>query len=555
MEERKALQELRNNKEIMILGADKGRATVVLNTKDYKDKVMKLLKDTNTYEVLKKDPTNLFKTRLINILREWKSNKTISDQLYYRLYPTSDVSPKFYGLPKIHKKEIPLRPIVSSIGNITYNTAKYLTQILSPLVGQSPHFIKNSADFVEKIKHLEVPPGRKMVSYDVTALFTSIPVDKAIEVVKDKLMKDHDLRKRCELSVGQLLQLLTFCLNTTYFRYEGVFYKQKQGTAMGSSVSPVIANLYMEEFEQRAIASAPHPPYMWLRYVDDTFVVLHEYDIESFTTHINSLDPNIKFTMEPEEDGHIPFLDTEITLNDDATTNTRVYRKPTHTDQYLNWDSNHHLEHKRSVVRTLFQRAETISSTPEERQKEIKHVKEALEANGYRRWIFNLPKKKEKPNNDPSKKTTRPLPAPIGLPYVKGLSENLQRLFHTNNIGTYHKPFNTLRSLLVKPKDATPLEQQCGLVYHIKCQNCHHNYIGETSRNMGIRFKEHTTRKGTVSAVKEHLEDSQHSCSLKNVKILDREDDWHRRKIKEAIMIQRHHPTLNRDKGLELPAT
>ena len=81
------------------------------------------------------------------------------------------------------------------------------------------------------------------------------------------------------------------------------------------------------------------------------------------------------------------------------------------------------------VSGVFFQRAEAISSTPEERQKEIKHVKEALEANGYRRWIFNLPKKKEKPNNDPSKKTTRPFTAPIGLPYVKGLLESLQRFF------------------------------------------------------------------------------------------------------------------------------
>ena len=165
-----------------------------------------------------------------------------------------------------------------------------------------------------------------------------------------------------------------------------------------------------------------------------------------------------------------------------------------------------------------------------------------------------MPKKKDKVDNSQPRKNHKSPTPPIGLPYIKGLSENLQRLFRCNNIATYHKPMNTLRSLLVRPKDPTPIEQQCGLVYQIKCQNCHHYYIGETSRNMGTRFKEHTTRKGTVSAVKEHLNDSKHSCSIENVKILDREENWHRRKIKEAIMIQRHQPTLNRDKGLELPA-
>ena len=93
--------------------------------------------------------------------------------------------------------------------------------------------------------------------------------------------------------------------------------------------------------------------------------------------------------------------------------------------------------------------------------------------------------------------------------------------------------------MLVKPKNSTPVEQQCGLVYHIKCQDCQHNFIGETGRNMATRFKEHTTRKGTLSSVKEHLEGHQ----PENVKIPDREEDWHKRKIKKAIMIQRHHPT------------
>ena len=264
-----------------------------------------------------------------------------------------------------------------------------------------------------------------MISYDVTALFTSIPVDKALRVIENKLRNDHTLPQRCELNIKQIISLLAFCLNTTYFTFENNIYKQKHGATMGSSVSPVVANLYMEDFEEKAISSAPRPPHVWLRYVDDTFVVIHEYDIDSFTAHINAQDEHIKFTMERDVEGKLPFLDTEVVLNEDATINTRVYRKPTHTDQYLNWSSNHHLEHKRSVVRTLFQRADSLISTEEDRAEEIEHVKQALGANGYQKWIFNLPQKsKKQPSEIPTNFRNKRVP-PIGLPYTKGLSENL----------------------------------------------------------------------------------------------------------------------------------
>ena len=166
--------------------------------------------------------------------------------------------------------------------------------------------------------------------------------------------------------------------------------------------------------------------------------------------------------------------------------------------------------------------------------------------------MLKIPKKKEKTKNT-SEKTPRSRISPVALPYIKGLSENLQRLFRTHDIPTFHKPFNTLRNVLVKPKDKIPKEQQCGLVYEITCKNCDSTYIGETGRNMGTRFKEHTSRKGTNSAIKEHLEAEGHTCTLDGVKILEKEEDWFKRKVKEAIQIHRHQPSLNRDKGLELP--
>ena len=102
------------------------------------------------------------------------------------MYSTGCVPPKFYGLPKIHK---PLRPIVSSCESVPYGVAKELTKILKPLVGKSPHHMNSTHDFVEQVKQFTLAPGECLSSYDVSVLFTSVPVDPALGVIKDLLKK------------------------------------------------------------------------------------------------------------------------------------------------------------------------------------------------------------------------------------------------------------------------------------------------------------------------------------------------------------------------------
>ena len=557
IEEIKALQELKKDQTISILPADKGRATVVMDRSDYENKIKNILSDTKTYEPLKKDPTTTFKNKLINTLKEWKKEGRISQNLYRQIYPTSDQPPKFYGLPKIHKPDLPLRPIVSGNGSVTEPCAKHLAKILNAVKGKNPHAIKNSQDFVEKIKDLEVPPGRKMVSFDVSALFTSIPVDLALHAIQIKLEKDKSWMAHTELHLDQVLALLALCLTTTYFVFRGQFYRQKFGAPMGSPISPGVADLCMEVFEEETLAQCPPhlSPEVWYRYVDDTFASLHEYAIEEFTLYLNSRNPHIQFTREVEENNCIPFLDVCVNLMEDATVKTTVYRKPTHTDQYLNWDSNHPLDHKRSVVRTLLNRAETHVSDPLDRHTEKKHVHQALLANGYKDWSLKIPnqsnkkeRQKDKQANQSDPKSPRPL---LGLPYVKGLSEELQRVFINHGVNIYHKPVNTLRSFLVRPKDPTPIQNQCGVVYNIPCNSCEDSYVGETARKMGTRFTEHT-RSDKESALLEHITNTGHSVSLEDVRILAREPRFGARKIKEALEIYKHKPSLNRDQGLEL---
>ena len=129
---------------------------------------------------------------------------------------------------------------------------------------------------------------------------------------------------------------------------------------MGSPVSPIVANMFMEHFEEKALISFHHSLKFWGRYVDDTMVAILYHLIEEFTIHLNSIDDRIQFTVEHQQDRCIPMLDTKISILDDGSLKFEVYRKKTHTDQYMQYDSHQTLQHKLGVVRTLTHWATTI---------------------------------------------------------------------------------------------------------------------------------------------------------------------------------------------------
>ena len=362
-EEAKAIQELKRDKEKIILTTDKGVSMVVLDKEDYIKKSEDLLKQ-NTYRELVADPTNKYKNKLINLLKTIKSEGGMNNNTYKRLYPTGAVSPKYYGLPKIHKAGVPLRPIISSRGSATYETAKELAKIIKPLVGRSPHHVQNNKDFLESIRNIKLQPDECIMSYDVSALFTSIPIDPAIKIIQKHLEDDKDLSNRTSMTVNHIICLLEFCLRNTYFSFQGRYYEQTEGAAMGSPISPLVANLFMEEIEVQAISTSTTPPTLWKRFVDDTFTIIKK-NRDSFLQHLNSIHPKIKFTCEEvREDGSMPFLDILVTQEEDGSLKTSVFRKTTHTDLYLQWDSHHTIPSKYSVAGTLYHRASTVCSTP-----------------------------------------------------------------------------------------------------------------------------------------------------------------------------------------------
>ena len=216
---------------------------------------------------------------------------------------------------------------------------------------------------MEQVKNIKLQLQECIASYDVKALFTAVPIKPPIKIINQLLEDDQDLQHRTSMTVQHIICLLEFCLNNTCFIFRGRFHEQTEGTTMGSLLSPIIANLYMDAFEKQAINTALHSPKLWRRSVDDTFIIINKAQEDSFFEHINAIDDKIQFTKEASRsDGSMSFLDTIVTINDGGSLSTKVYRKPTHTDLYLQRDSHHAIAAKYSVINTLHHRARAVGS-------------------------------------------------------------------------------------------------------------------------------------------------------------------------------------------------
>ena len=357
-DERQAPKRLKTDENIVILPADKGRVTVVMDKTDYYDKMDTLVNDKQTYEELKRDPTPSLQRKLNSKLLDLKKTDVIDIQRYNRLRCSVPQPPKLYGLPKLHKPNIPMRPKVSFCGSPTYELSKYLTTILKPLTNESRQKLQSTETFIDAIKTVQIPDDYKLVSFDVKSLFTSIPLQLALDCTATAI---ENSTTKLPLPTDDLMDLLNLCLTSTYFQYNGKHYKQLHGTAMGSPVSVVVAEIVMQNIEEQALATYKRTLPLWLRYVEDTFTAVHKDEIDDFHEHLNRQNVDIQFTKEIEENGKIPFLDCLVTRNNnDNKLNTTVYRKPTHTDRLLDQSSYNPTSHKATTIQSLTRRAQLV---------------------------------------------------------------------------------------------------------------------------------------------------------------------------------------------------
>ncbi|BHF80756.1 hypothetical protein SprV_0702388400 [Sparganum proliferum] len=527
--ERDSLRELKADNDLVIVPADKGRSTVVLDRKDYLQKAKGLLEDRQFYVPCATNPLRAL-TREINATLLALENSGAITPTDRRMARSQDTAlARFYGLPKVHKDGAPLRPIVSLKGTPTYGLAKWLFRRLKFLTAESDTTVSSSAQFLEKLKGVSLHPNEVMVSFDVTSLFTSIPQDLAIETIELLLQSKYDETEN-RLGRAQVLQLLKFCLRT-YFTFDGTIYEQVKGTPMGSPISGFIAEAVLQRLE--SLVFQHHKPKFWARYVDDTFVVIDRDQLLTFKERLNAVFPDIQFTVEEEEENNqLAFLDVLVCRKDCGGLKTKVFRKATNTMQVLNFNSNHPISHKRSCVRTLYRRVERHCSEPEDKIAELQYLRRVFKANGYPRNFVNrcIRKRDERPNRTDTKVWR-------ALPYVKNVSEVVGRLLAPLGVGVAHRPEATIRRQLMKPKDPLPRQETSGVVYRIWCSCGQSNYVGETGRQLQTRMAEHAAavrRNDASSQVAAHSTGTGHSFKFDEAEIFARGDNRVSRELLES---------------------
>ena len=535
------LQSLAKDRSIVITKPDKGRGVVVMNRCDYLQKMHTIVDDTSTFRRIDTDTTISNEDRLTNILRRLKKEGFITEGEYSLARPVGSMPARLYGLPKLHKTGIPMRPVMAATKTVGYGLGKVLTRRLDDL-RKSPYVVKDSFEFVDKIRK-SANAEKTMVSFDVKSLFTNVPLTYTIDLILDRMYPKcntncqgrskarqcNDCRRREDFNI-----LLRAATSEIQFIFDDKIYIQHNGVAMGAPLAPVIADIFMAHLENSLMDKLKQIGVQeWFRYVDDTFVLLNpNTSIDNVLNILNEFHPSIKFTHEPEENNSIPFLDVRVLrtevkkvkeVEEDnekekeiITTyifDTTIFRKETFTGLMTNWHSFVPFSYKKSSVVSMIKRALSICSTYSLLTEEFDKIRTICQKNDYPAWFIDirigigLSKYLEK------MKTNEPhLPVSgcpkrrmfIEIPYIgeqtDALKKKISRLTAESrpdlDIHYVAKPPRSVKTFF-PTKDPVPKHLQSDIVYAAKCKDCGDTYVGKTERQCNRRLREHGAPKDT----------------------------------------------------------
>ena len=350
-----------------------------MNKVDYIKEAMRQLTNTTHYEELPNNILNQITKEINNFIELIHKHGHITKEDKEALTTHYPRLPCLYLLPKIHKTEVPGRPIVSATQGPTDYISAFIDFHIKPLVKSIPSYIRDTTDFLNKINSISIGLDDFLVTMDVSSLYTNIPHHDGIAAIREALNKRIDQTPHTWI----LLRLVHFVLNKNFFEFNGKFYLQKMGTAMGTKMAPNYANLFMQSIEEKLLNSSHLKPKAWYRFIDDIwFVWPHsEADLLKFIGLANNLHPTIKFTYEYSLT-EISFLDVLVKKTGNGIVTT-LYTKPTDAHLYLNYHSCHPVTQKKSIPYSQALRIRRICSNLQEYDIHSQRLIQYLAARGY----------------------------------------------------------------------------------------------------------------------------------------------------------------------------
>ena len=289
---------LKNNNNIIINPADKNVGITVINKTAYIDLCLNHLDDKDTYTKLDNNPLAACRSKIVAMLNMLLINKSIDLETFNSLIPKEPRLGLFYGLLKLHKDKLGLRPIVSQIGHPTRQINIYLHNKLEIITREALTAIKNSYELTKQLKEIEYSPNLVLITADISSLYTSIPTKWGI---KNLLNIYKIYTKRIGLDALTLNILVHNVLNQNIFEFNKNFYLQKKGTAMGSNFAPTYAGCVLRSIEENWLLSSSFSNNLKLfkRYIDDIFIIYNNENnnLPEFISEFNNVYKPLELTV------------------------------------------------------------------------------------------------------------------------------------------------------------------------------------------------------------------------------------------------------------------
>lgn len=534
---------IKSHDNIIISQSDKGRTTTIMEKNEYLQDIRNMLDNDPIYNVTNKDPTTKFQNKTNTLIEKMIKNSHITSNEGRSLKRHNSVPPKLYCLRKTHKKEKSYRPIVNCRNTHSYNLAKFIHNKLSPIMTTSKYNVKNSFDLIHIINNTTLPENYELISLDVKSLFTNIPKDLVMEIIKKKW---KFIEAYTEIPKVEILHIIEHIYNTSYFSFDGKIYKQLDGTAMGNPLSPLLANLVMNDLIDTCVQKIHFDIPLLQLYVDDTILAIPKDAHDVILDCFNNYHMKLKFTIERENNKTIPFLDVLVIREESGNLKTKWYSKPENSGVILNYKSHHPIQQKIATATGLIKRALRLSHK-EYHKEEYKKIKAILSKNNYP--VYLIKKLYIKCQNTTARIKNNTDIVYYKLPYIESFTGPLNKCIQQPNYSIAPYNINTsAKSFFTDLKDKTDIKDQSSVVYKIPCGNCDRNYIGQTRQKLDKRIQQHKYDCQSLdkhkTALSLHHYETGHIFNFKNCSILEKEENQLKRNVAEMVHIYTN-PTVN----------